>query len=90
MKELQLKLKNIWSEDQVIQEGRMSDMHIDAQEMSREEFVATYPGYGKDWDRIHSEDMDEDGSKYTSKEFKDYWNEYQSIKSGDAITETSN
>lgn len=44
-----------------VTEGRMSDMNQDAQEMTREEFIATYgASHGVHWDRVHDdEDMRE-------------------------------
>ena len=42
-----------------VAEGKMSDMHQDAQEMSRDEFIAAYGKlHGTHWDRINSEAED--------------------------------
>ena len=49
------KVKELGPED-LVTEGGMSDVHIDAQEMSREEFVKQYPTMGDMWDEVHADD----------------------------------
>ena len=49
------KVKELGPED-LVTEGGMSDVHIDAQEMSKEEFLAQYPTMGDMWDEVHKDD----------------------------------
>lgn len=42
-----------------VEEGGMSDVAIDAVELSKEEFAKKYPGFAKDYDRLRKQQMDE-------------------------------
>jgi hypothetical protein len=53
------------SKKKMIKEGRMSDIHQDAQEMDKEEFTAKYPMFASMWDEVHSDNDDE---KYANEE----------------------
>ena len=48
------------AEDQfTIVEGRMSDIHQDAQDMSKEEFTKKHPAFADEYDEINAENFDE-------------------------------
>jgi hypothetical protein len=48
--------------EEIVSEGGMSDVHIDAQEMSKEEFVKKYPTFAAMWDEVHADDDDDMGA----------------------------
>jgi len=48
--------------EEIVAEGGMSDVHIDAQEMGREEFVKKYPTFAAMWDEVHADDDDDMGA----------------------------
>ncbi|MBJ33696.1 MAG: hypothetical protein CMC89_03105 [Flavobacteriaceae bacterium] len=55
--------------DPVQKEGGMSDVHIDAQEMGKDEFVKKYPTMADMWDEVHSDDNDDRGMPDYDEEF---------------------
>jgi len=65
-------------EDVDFDEGAMSDIHQDAQEMDKEEFVKTHPQFADMWDEVHNdpdnqESVDEAGYDNSPEEdYKDH------------------